>query len=119
MGALELQKAHWLSAVCWRRGVAALCARAGLTFSEWLVIDALRELYQEQGDAVSQNAIAARAGLRRGNVSAMVPQLEKKNLISRGPSAYGPALRVFPTEAAERLLLLLYPHLDALSRQTF
>jgi DNA-binding MarR family transcriptional regulator len=82
-----------------------------------LVIDALRELYQEQRDAVSQSAIAARAGLPRGNVSDMVPQLEKKQLISRGPSAFGRALRVFPTKEAERLLLLLYPRLDAISRR--
>lgn len=115
VGALELQKAQWLLAARWRRGVATVCARVGLTFAEWLVVDALRELYQERGDAVSQNALAARAGLRRGHISDLMPGLENKQLVSRGPSAFGPALRLFPTDEAEQLLLSIYPRLEALS----
>ena len=115
VGSVELHKAQWLLAAQWRRRVAGVCARVGLTFTEWLIIDALRELYQEQQDAVSQNALAARAGLRRGNISESMPALENKNLISRGPSACGRALRLFPTHKAERVLGELYPLLDAVS----
>ncbi len=116
VGAVELHKAQWLLAVAWRRRAAAACARVGLSFMEWLVIDALRELYQELGDAVSQSAVATAPGLRRGNVSDMMPALERKRLVSRGPSASGVALRLFLTEEAEQLLLLVYPHLDTVSR---
>ena len=118
VGSLELQKAQWLLSARWRKEVARECAKAGLTFTEWLVIDALRELYQELGDAVSQSAVAARAGLRPGNISDSVPALEAKQLISRGPSASGKALRVFPTEEAEQVLNALHPRLEAVSRST-
>jgi DNA-binding MarR family transcriptional regulator len=116
VGSLELQKAHWLLAADWRRRVARACAEEGLTFTEWLIIDALRELYQELGDAVSQAAIATRTGLLPGNISDSVPALEKKLLVSRGPGASGRAWRVFPTAEAERQLTTLYPRLDAISR---
>ena len=71
----------------------------------------------ERRDAVSQNALAVHSGLTRGHISDLMPGLENKQLVSRGPSAFGPALRLFPTQEAERLLLLLYPRLEALSGQ--
>ncbi len=115
---VELHKAQWLVAARWRRRAALECKRAGLTFTEWLVIDALRELLEEINDAVSQNDLALRSGLRRGNICDLMPSLEKKNLVSRGPSATGRALRLFPTDKAYHLLEWLYPRLDAISRPT-
>ena len=117
VGAVELQKAQWLLSAQWRKRVAAVCSEVELSFTEWLVVDALRELYQELEDAVTQNAIAERAGLRRGNVSALMSALEEKYLVSRGPSASGRAWRVLPTHEAEERLRMIHPRLEGASRQ--
>jgi len=116
VGSVELHKAQWLLSARWRRKASKVCARVELSFTEWLIIDALRELHRELDDAVSQNALAARAGLARRNISESMPKLEEKGLVSRGPSASGRALRLFPTQEAVRRLDFLYPLLEAISR---
>ena len=117
VGPVELCKAQWMLAARWHRKAAATCKRAAITFPEWLAIDALRELYQELHDAVSQNAVAKHSGLLRSNVSRLMPALEDKGLVSRGCSSSGRALRLFPTAQTEQLLSELYPHLEAISSQ--
>ncbi|HYQ31273.1 MAG TPA: hypothetical protein VER04_28765, partial [Polyangiaceae bacterium] len=56
---LELKKRRWLAALRWRQRVKACLAPSGLTFTEWLVLDATAALVDRTGDAVSQNDVGA------------------------------------------------------------
>ena len=48
-------KLQWREAQRWRRRVDGALAGSGLTFRQWLVLDAIRSLVEETGDAVNQN----------------------------------------------------------------
>lgn len=104
MEALASAKAEWRSAMRWRRAVEEELAGIGLGFTEWLVLDSADELIRETQDAVSQNAIAARAELEKMTVSLVARKLERRGLLSRAPSYGGrPSLRIFLTQKGERL----------------
>ena len=98
------QKAEWRKAMRWRGRVEAALGGSALTFTQWLVLDALRELIAETGDAVNQNEVAARVALSRATVSFVMSALDKKGLVDRGPDLTGRAWRIFLTARAERLL---------------
>ncbi len=84
LSATEARKARWFAAMRWRRQVEALLAGVGVTFTQWLVLDALRELIAAMEDAVSQNDVARRLELDRVTVSEVMRALERKQLVSRG-----------------------------------
>jgi DNA-binding MarR family transcriptional regulator len=88
----------------WRRSVDAVLTAAGLTFTQWLVLDALQELIEETGDAVSQNEVCARVELDRSTVSAVMRLLQEKQLVSRGIDITGRAWRVFLHGRASAIL---------------
>ena len=88
----------------WRRAVERALTGTGLTFTQWLVLDALRELIAETRDAAIQNEIAARVELDRGTISLVMRALEKKQLVDRAPDITGRALRIWLTLRAEALL---------------
>ena len=98
----------------WRRLANAACKTVGLTFTQWLLLDALRELFEETRDAVTQNEIASRLELDRATTSQVIRALDRKHLVSR-EGGWGRCALVLPTEKAEALLLRLYPLLDAAS----
>jgi DNA-binding MarR family transcriptional regulator len=97
-------KAQWWRAMRWRAAVESSLAGTGLTFTQWLVLDALRDLIRESDDAVNQSEVAARVALSRANVSFVMRTLERKWLVSRGPDLTGRAWRIFLTDSGEQLL---------------
>jgi DNA-binding MarR family transcriptional regulator len=97
-------KLQWREAERWRRRVEGALVGSGLTFRQWLVLDAIRFLVEKTGDAVNQNQIAAYVELDRRAISDVMGPLERKWLVSRGPPMSGWAWRVFLTEEAEVLL---------------
>ncbi len=51
---------EWLRMVRWRKRIEeSALAPSGLTFSQWLVLDATRALFRATEDAVSQSDVAA------------------------------------------------------------
>ena len=115
VGKSQLFKARWLEAMRWQRATAEICKSVGLTFGQWQVLDALRELDEETNDAVSQSQISVRAEIARSGASMIIRALEDKELLSRGCSASGGTLRVILTPKAIRLLHNLFPRLEAVT----
>jgi DNA-binding MarR family transcriptional regulator len=101
---VEARQAQWRAAMRWRRRVEATLANADLTFTQWLVLDALQVLIDEAEDAVSQNEVCSRLELDRSTISAVMRLLQEKQLVSRGIDITGRACRVFLTDTAEALL---------------
>src|SRR4051812_31579185 len=91
--AVDLQKNLWLAAMRWRRAVERVTSEVGLTFTQWLVLDSIRELFEETGDASVQNEIAARTELDRSTISQVLRALESKGLVDRGIDLVGTAWR--------------------------
>ena len=99
----------------WQRSVENAVVESGLTFTQWLVLDATGQLIEETGDAVSQNDVARRLELDRMTISRVMRVLERKRLVSRGIDLTGRAWRVFLCEEAEALLRDLAPTIEAAS----
>ena len=100
----DIRKAEWLAGMRWRRHIQSVCADAGLTFTQWLLLDSARQLIAEAKDAVIQAEIAARLELDHATISELMQRLERKALVSRGEDIAVKAWRVFLTEKAEQLL---------------
>lgn len=113
--ATEVRKSEWLTAMRWRRQIQRVVVGAGLTFTQWLVLDSVRRLIEETQDAVIQSEIAARLELDRATISQVIQRLEERGLVSRGEDIAYIAWRVFLTEPAERLLRELEARLEAAS----
>jgi DNA-binding MarR family transcriptional regulator len=111
----DLQKASWLAAMRWRRAVERVTRQAGLTFTQWLVLDAIRELFEETGDASIQNEISVRSELDRSTISLVMRTLERKELVDRGIDIVGTAWRTFLTRGAISMLEELRPKISAAS----
>jgi DNA-binding MarR family transcriptional regulator len=113
--AMDRCKADWLAAMRWRRRIQSVCRGPGLTFSQWLLLDSIRQLTAETGDAVIQAQIAARLELDQATVSELTQRLEAKGLLSRGVDITGKAWRVVLTETAERMLRQLDVSIESAS----
>jgi len=111
----DIRKAEWLAAIRWRRQVQAICSSAGLTFTQWLLLDSTRQLIDETADAVIQAQIAARIELDQATICQVMQRLEEKGLVSRAPDLTGKAWRVILTEKAEQLLCELDPRVVSAS----
>jgi DNA-binding MarR family transcriptional regulator len=85
------------------RGERAL-GGTGLTFTQWLVLDALDELIAETDETATQTEVAARLELDHGTISLVMRALADRALVDRGPDFSGRALRVLLTSRSERLL---------------
>ena len=113
--ATNVRKAEWLASMRWRRRIQSVCAGSGLTFTQWLLLDSVRQLIAETEDAVIQAEIAARLELDPATVSEVTQRLESKDLLSRGEDISTNAWRVFLTEQAEGLLRELDARIEAAS----
>jgi DNA-binding MarR family transcriptional regulator len=102
--ATEVQKERWKAAMPWRRAIEGALRVTGLTFTQWLVLDALRELIAETREAAIQSEAAARVGLDPDTISLLMRTLAEKWLVDREPDSTGRAWRVLSTDRAERLL---------------
>jgi DNA-binding MarR family transcriptional regulator len=102
--ATDGQKERWKVAARWRRAVEKALAGAGLTFTQWLVLDALDELIAETDEAATQTEIAARLEFDHGTVSLVMRTLADRGLVDRAPDFSRRAWRVLLTGRSERLL---------------
>ncbi len=75
----------WRSAMAWQRAVEAALGPSGLTHTQYLVLATVEQLMHEIQDAVSQQAIARRAGVDPVTTSRVLRALELRGLCSRGP----------------------------------
>ncbi|HET7542728.1 MAG TPA: hypothetical protein VFK05_22810 [Polyangiaceae bacterium] len=113
--AIAARKSEWFSAMRWRRRVTAALSEAQLTFTQWLILEATRELIAEREDAVNQNAIAARAELDRSTVAQVMLRLQDRSLVSRDIDITGREMRIWLTEKASLILNRHRAQLEALS----
>ena len=109
--------AHWKSAARWRRAVEKALAGSGLTFTQWFVLDGLRELIVETDEAATQTEVAARVELDQGTISLVMATLDRKDLVDRGPDITGRARRTLLTDRSKRLLSDVAAAIEAASRQ--
>ncbi|HEY3255660.1 MAG TPA: MarR family transcriptional regulator, partial [Polyangiaceae bacterium] len=100
---------EWLRAVRWRKRIESALAPSGLTFTQWLVLDATRTLFRATEDAVSQGDVAAHLEMHRATVSEAMIALDRKGLVDRGCAAEGPSWRIILTDEASQLLKHLEP----------
>jgi len=112
---LELKKRQWLSAVRWRQRVNACLAPFGLSFSDWLVLDATWSLMHRTGDAVSQNELGKALELDGLTVWHAMAILEHRGLVNRGCSMSGKTWRVFVTRQGADLLRAIQPGVERAS----
>jgi DNA-binding MarR family transcriptional regulator len=95
---------RYLAAWRWRRSAEAELRPLGLTFAQWLVLEATQDLEREQRDAVSQVAVAQRVELDRATTSQIMTALSELGMVDRGPSMSGPAYRIIVTQKGRRCL---------------
>jgi DNA-binding MarR family transcriptional regulator len=107
----------WRMALRWRRQVEGELGD-NFTFTQWLVLDAAQVAIAEAGDAVSQNAVAARAEIDKMTVSQVMRTLEERGLVERGPNQGGPAYRISVTAKGRRALVDGRSRVDTASAQS-
>ncbi len=73
-------------------------------FFEWLLLEALQELLDETGDAVSQIQIAERAGLTKMLTSYWMGTMSERGLVDRGAALDGRSYRIIMGELGTRVL---------------
>lgn len=112
---LELKKHQWLAAVRWRQRVNACLVPLGVSFIEWLVLDATWSLVHRTGDAVSQNELGKDLELDSLTVWHAMAGLEHRGLVSRGCSMSGKTWRVFVTRQGADLLRAIQPGVEGAS----
>jgi DNA-binding MarR family transcriptional regulator len=103
-GGVEQAREGYLAAWRWRRRVEAALRDVGLTFTQWLVLDAAERAIEAQRDAVNQSDVARTTELDRMTVSQVMRTLADLGMVDRGPSASGPAYRIFLTRKGKHLL---------------
>jgi DNA-binding IclR family transcriptional regulator len=78
-----------------------------------LLLESLAELIAEQRDAVSQVAVAQRAGLSRMVASYWMTLMSEDGLVDRGPDGDGRTYRIWMTEFGARTLRQCNDRLEA------
>lgn len=108
---LEAGKLRWFAAMRWRRAVANALREGGLTFTQWLVLSAVRDVIAATEVPASQIEVARHLELDTSTVSAVMTALANRGLVDRGMDASTTAWRVLVTqrgaavlEQSERLL---------------
>jgi len=112
---LESKKHEWLSAVSWQKRVQACLAPTGISFTEWLVLDATWLLMHRTGDAVSQYELGKDLELDELTVWHAMAVLDHQGLVSRGRSLSGKGWRVVVTRKGAELLAALEPSIEGAS----
>lgn len=77
--------------------------------------EAIRELFEDTGDAPIQNEIAVRAELDRATISQVLRSLESKELVDRGVDVVGTAWRIILTPRSVSILAAVQPKIRAVS----
>lgn len=112
---VRVRTAQWLAASRWRKRVELLLAPSGLTFTQWLVLGATRELPGATEAPVSQSDLSLHLEMHRSTVADALFVLAAKGLVDRRGAAEGPSWRILLTSSGWRLLADLDPEMDAVS----
>ena len=112
---LELKKRQWLAALRWRERMKTYLSSMGISFTEWLVLDATWSLVDRTGDAVSQNEVGRALELDAMSIWHAMAVLEHRGLVHRGCSMSGKSWRVFVTRRGADLLRAVKPALEQAS----
>jgi len=112
---LELKKRQWLAALRWRGRMKTCLASVGITFTEWLVLDAIWSLVHQTGDAVSEIELGKELELDAMTLWHALAVLEHQGLVSRGCSISGKSWRAFATSKGAGLLRAVKPSLEGAS----
>ena len=95
---------RWRDARAFQRDVQRALVREQVPFAMWLILESLKELASNLGEAVSQNAIAERSGLTPQVVSYWLRVMSEDALLDREPDGDGRAWCVCLTDLGERTL---------------
>ncbi len=112
---LEVKKRQWLAALRWHQQIKTCLASSGMTFTEWLVLDATWSLVSRSGDAVSENELKSALEIDALTIWHAMAVLDHRRLVSRGCSMSGKGWRVLVTSEGVDFLRALKPHLEAAS----
>jgi len=107
--------AFWRDAMAWQRRVDRALRPLGLTHTQVLVLSSLDSAFRRAGEAVSQAAIAAEAGLDKVTVSAVLKALDSHGFINRDVGVDRRAWRIVITPSGRRVLASAIPALEEAS----
>ena len=94
----------WREARLFQEQAQALLADEMVPFVEWLLLETLRELSEEERGPVSQVRVAKRTGLSEGVVSYWMAAMTEFGVVDRGPDMDGRMWRVLLTDLGKRTL---------------
>jgi DNA-binding MarR family transcriptional regulator len=115
--ATVMGKALWFRAMRWRREVDRELAASGLTFTQWMILEAADDLIREKKESVNQNAIAAHIELDKMTVSQVMRTLTDRGLTDRGPAEGRPAYRILLTARGQRAVAEGRTRVEAASKR--
>lgn len=104
---------RWRDARAFQLDVQAALASASVQFTEWLLLETVKELVDETQSPMSQSAIAERAGLTRQVASYWLGQMTETGFVDRAPEGDGRSWGVLLTELGERALVECNERLEA------
>jgi DNA-binding MarR family transcriptional regulator len=110
----------WRAAMRWQRGVDAALAEVELTHTQYLVLSSADAIGNDAKQALTQRAIANRAGLDEVTTSRLVRALAERGLLERERTAGDArALRVIVTRKGVRALRAAAPLVRAAAKRFF
>jgi DNA-binding MarR family transcriptional regulator len=111
--------ALWREAMRWQRNLDASLSPLKLTHTQYLVLLSAESATEETRDAVTQRAIAERAGLDEVTTSRVVRLLAERGLLDRGGSLDRRAYRIIVTAKGRQVLRRATPDVEAASKRFF
>ena len=105
------RRQHWRDARRFQMEVQRALGKHA-SFFEWLLLESLQELLDENGDAVRQVDIATRSGLSKMMTSYWMTSMEEHGLVDRAPSFDGRAYRVIISQRGEEMLTIFNIRLE-------
>jgi DNA-binding MarR family transcriptional regulator len=111
--------ALWREAMRWQRNLDASLVPSRLTHTQYLVLLATESVTDEARDAVTQRAIAERAGLDEVTTSRVVRLLADRGLLDRGGSPDRRAYRITMTQKGRQLLRRATPDVEGAAKRFF
>lgn len=97
-------RARWRQAREFEARARLVLALQKMEFIEWLLLQTLSELEQQDWEGVKQNEIARRTGVSRQLVSYWMIALDERGLVDRGPGEDPRSWGVLISERGEELL---------------
>jgi DNA-binding MarR family transcriptional regulator len=111
--------ALWREAMRWQRNLDSSLGPHRLTHTQYLVLVAADGATEEAKDAVTQRAVAERAGLDEVTTSRVVRLLADRGLLDRGPSTDRRAYRIVVTQKGRQLVRRAAPDVEVAAKRFF